>query len=62
MISDKTPFSLDDIMGNYDAKRFDGIWISASKFVYKTSDHNIKLFNCEGLNETLILSNSTIVI
>ncbi len=50
------------MLENYDPKRFDGVWISDTKFAFHSQDHNIKLFDCQSMNQTTIMSNSTIVI
>lgn len=59
--SNKTKLTLDDLTKNFDPKRFNGSWINNNEFVYIAEDMNIRLFNCEKLNSSIILSNHTIV-
>lgn len=61
IISNKTKLTLDNLIENFEPKRFDGNWISHNKFAYLSEDLNIKVFSCDGLNSTTIVSNHTII-
>lgn len=59
--TDKKPLTLDELVKSFDPKKFEGQWLSESEFALQTDDKNIKLFNCNKLNSTIILSSDTIV-
>lgn len=58
---DFKPLSLDEIIHkNFEPKRFNGIWLNNRQFAYMTDNSNIMLYDCQNLNQTLLLPNSTI--
>lgn len=55
---------LDDLLESFEPKTFESKssnWISNNKFIYLSDDKNIRLFNCDGFNSTIIVSNHTII-
>lgn len=60
IITDKVKLTFDDFTVDFEPKRFNGNWISKNQFSFLDKNKDIRLFNCDWLNSTVLLSNHNI--